>query len=191
MKQLIVLSSMLLLIVFWFGCSEQSINQPSFQAKEQINSTENKLVGTDAGIEGPAFRASLYTVNPAVKREKKGEASFRFDDKKTRMEFTLRVNDISDVVSAFIFVGDNYNSDKTPVVELFPAKRYSDTTSDSKLRTVAQGVITPTDLLYQFRGKNLEALHQLMLEGRAVVSVSTDRYHGAEISGTILFSDID
>lgn len=191
MKYFVVVSSISLIFLFLLGCSDRSINQASFQANERVQTAQTNSGTIVHDSEGATFSALLYPIQPKLKREKKGEVTFKFDDKLTNFEFTLTVYDVSDIVSAYIFIGNDYLSDKTPLVELFPSKRVSSANNDPQSRIVAQGNVTVEDLLFQLKGNNLEALHQLMSESKAYVTVSTDKYPADEIFGTIRSNVID
>ena len=186
MKYFAIFLSVFVMLFISIGCSEKGINQPQFQASTQTSSNSVNTQLASQNYKELSFHANFYPINIDLKRIKKGEANFRFDELLENIKFDLTVYDVANITEANIYIEEKDIRDRIPVVELYPAKRVSPSQNDPRIREIAKGVITSKDLRGSLSGMRLETLYKYFLEKKAYIIVSTERHLEGEIKGLIL-----
>lgn len=119
-----------------------------------------------------------------VVSDAQGEAIFRLNDDGTAIVYKLNVANIENVSMAHIHMGPAGQNGPV-VVWLYPSAPPPLLIPGRTDGTLAEGVITESNLVGPLAGKTLADLLALLESGGAYVNVHTSQYPGGEIRGQV------
>lgn len=180
--------SILLLILFTFGCSDPAVSPESGEnqqmQKQQSASHHSPAMGQAHGQSN--FRTHLTGAEevPAVDTRAHGQAIFRLTKDGSAIHYKLIVANIENVLMAHIHnapAGVNGGI----VVWLYPAAPPPQLIEGRFDGVLAEGTITASDFVGSLAGQSLEDLLELMRSGETYVNVHTTQNPGGEVRGQI------
>ena len=133
---------------------------------------------------GQSFHCVLTRGSP----QPLAEVSFRLNEDKTRLDYTLKVHGIENITMAHLHLG-KLGQIGTPVVWLYPSSPPPKLIPGKFDGVLAQGTITQKDLIGGLRGRPLAALIDEMQAGNIHVNVHTREHPEGSICGQVYLEE--
>ncbi len=173
------------------GCSSNTTTTTSAPATTLTTAAPTTAPPTTAPPAGAAMPTvtvplSGSDVVPPVQTSASGQATFTIDLTALGISYKLEVTDLVDATAAHIHLGAKGQNGPV-VVPLFngPAK------SGSFTGVLAEGTITPADMVGDLQGKGLPDLLALMQSAGLYVNVHTKAHPDGEIRGQITLEGVN
>jgi CHRD domain len=120
-----------------------------------------------------------------------GFIGLKFTEDSSKLVFNINVNDIDNITGIYIYSGGSNNQNGSLILDLLEEAKElkNDDINIMKVNrddiegTVAVGGITSDDLQGELKGKTLEDLRNLMMDGAVYVDVQTKEFPHGEIKG--------
>lgn len=120
-----------------------------------------------------------------------GFIGLKFTEDSSKLVFNINVNDIDNITGIYIYSGGSNNQNGSLILDLLEEAKElkNDDINIMKVNrddiegTVAVGGITSDDLQGELKGKTLEDLRNLMMDGTVYVDVQTKEFPHGEIKG--------
>lgn len=128
---------------------------------------------------------------PPVKTDAVGYIGLKYPDDMNRVVYTINAKTIGNVTGIYFYL-EGKNQNDTVILDLLKAEskhksndvKVVNVTSDGKISgTLSFGGATKKDLEGTLKGKSIEDLHELMVNGNLYISIHTKDFPKGEIRG--------
>ena len=119
---------------------------------------------------------------PPVESEVTGRLSMSLPQSEAEIKYKINITGTSNISGAYIHLGKNGENGE-PVIDLLSDSRKDDNTG--QYGTVIRGEITDSELLGSLKGKPLNHLVDIMIDGETYVNINTPTNLKGEIRGQI------
>ena len=132
---------------------------------------------------------------PATDTQAHGYIGLKFTEDFKKLVYNVNVNNIENITGIYVYSRGNSNHGGNMILDLLKEakevkvkEKYEETNlkllNKSEVEgSIAVGGVTSDDLQGELKGKNLEDLHKLMINGKVYVTVQTKYFPLGEISG--------
>jgi hypothetical protein len=139
-----------------------------------------------AGAAEQVFTATLDGASevPKVSTKSTADATFTVSADGAKIDYTLTVHDLSDIIMAHIHLG-KAGKNGPVVARLYPASGSSKLIKGQENGELAKGEITASSLMGPEKGKPLSALVKAIQDGDAYVNIHTTEHKAGEVRGQL------